>query len=428
MTLVDGDTFVRINQVNWGAATGSPLGSSWSHPRGTSNNNIASNKGTADTNSAAYNVNTLGSKTLKDFDITVNYTPGTSGDSGGPIARYTDNNNWYYSDIGNLGQFAEIGKDVGGAFTTIASAAFTWSAGTTYSMRFKGVGTKLFLKVWTGAEPAGWTVTGTDGSLTTAGNFGLGYDPAGATALKFDTFSVDDTLNPKDIATRFRLASSNQLKDLATRFRLASASQLKNIATRFRLQSANQFKDIATRFRLQSASQLKDVTTRFRLQSANQLKDIATRFRLQSASQLRDIATRFRLQATSLKDTSTRFRLQSSAQFKDISARFRLQSASQLRDIATRFRLASANQLRDIAFRIRLQSANQLRDLATRFRLSAGSLALKDIACRFRLAGSLPVPTLVVVATFRSGTVEATYRDGQQEATHRDGNVIAGGR
>jgi hypothetical protein len=38
------------------------------------------------------------------------------------------------------------------------------------------------------------------------------------------------------------------------------------------------------------------------------------------------------------------------------------------------------------------------------------------------------VPTLVVVATFRSGVTEATYRDGKQEATHRDGTATAGGR
>lgn len=389
MTAYDSDTFARSNQVNWGTATGSPRSSAWTHQRGSSNNNIASNKGTADTASGSYNVNTLGSGTLLNCDIYTNYTPGASGDSGGPVARYTDSSHWYYSDIGNLGQFVEIGKDVGGSFSTIASAAFTWSTGTTYTVRFRVVGTNLQLKAWVqgSSEPANWTVTGTDSSLSSAGNFGLGYDPAGATALKFDTFTVDDTLLPKDITTRFRLMSANQLKDITTRFLLRSADQLKDISTRFRLRSADQLKDVSTRFRLRSPDQLKDIATRLRL-IASQPKDIATRFRLMSASQLKDIATRFRLRSPDQpKDIASRLRLRSADQLKDISSRFRLRSPDQLRDIVSRFRLMSANQLKDISTRFRLMSANSLKDISTRFILGVGSTRSKDISTRFILQG-----------------------------------------
>lgn len=38
------------------------------------------------------------------------------------------------------------------------------------------------------------------------------------------------------------------------------------------------------------------------------------------------------------------------------------------------------------------------------------------------------VPTLIVMAVFRSGTVSANYRSGQQTATYRDGVVRVGGR
>src|SRR6266581_3184236 len=150
-----------------------------------------------------------------------------------------------------------------------------------------------------------------------------------------------------DIKTRFRLMSANQLKDIASRFRLGV---LKDVSTRFRLAK---LMDISTRFILAISNQsIRDIASRFRLMSANQLKDVATRFRL---AKLKDIASRFRLMsANQLKDIAIRFRLMSASQLKDIATRFRLKSADQLKDIATRLRLMSANQLKDVKTRLRL--------------------------------------------------------------------------
>jgi hypothetical protein len=38
------------------------------------------------------------------------------------------------------------------------------------------------------------------------------------------------------------------------------------------------------------------------------------------------------------------------------------------------------------------------------------------------------IPTLTVIATFRSGVTQSNHRDGRQNAQHRDGNTQTGGR
>jgi hypothetical protein len=57
----------------------------------------------------------------------------------GSVLRCTDTNNWYKAYI--KGTSLIVQKKVGGATTILGSAAFTATAGTSYTLRFRVVGT-----------------------------------------------------------------------------------------------------------------------------------------------------------------------------------------------------------------------------------------------------------------------------------------------
>lgn len=396
------DTFTRSNVASgWGTATD---GNTWTQVRGVQALAVTSNEGTmtqqTNTNSGFM---ALSSGTAAQAETLVRFKVDSLTSIAGVGLRFVDSNNWYAAVIGNTSQTIEIRKDVAGTFSTVtgASASFTYSTNTFYWMRFRAVGTSLRAKIWAdgSSEPSSWTISGTDSSISAAGRYGIVASPAAtAKVCTFDHFSVNDATTQSDISSRFNLAL---LKDIASRLRLRSADQLKDVVTRFRLRSADRLKDIssrfvlisggtqvlkdvASRFRLRSADQLKDVGTRFRLRSADQLKDVASRFRLRSADQTKDTSTRFRLSAQQIKDIASRLRLRSADQLRDIAARLRLMSANQIKDIASRLRLMSASQLKDVSARLRLRSADQARDIVVRFRQMSAS-QLRDIAARLRL-------------------------------------------
>ncbi len=87
-----------------------------------------------------------------------NYTNGNLG----AVLRWTDTNNWYKAYI--TGTTLVVQKKVNGATTIIGSVPFTATAGTSYTLRFRVVGTTLFARVWqTGTtEPTTWQITVTD--------------------------------------------------------------------------------------------------------------------------------------------------------------------------------------------------------------------------------------------------------------------------
>src|SRR5205085_3792476 len=84
----------------------------------------------------------------------------------GAVLRWTDGNNWYKAYID--GTSLVVQKKVSGSTTILGTASFPASGGTSYTLRFRVVGTNLYAKVWqTGTtEPANWMVTTTDGSLS----------------------------------------------------------------------------------------------------------------------------------------------------------------------------------------------------------------------------------------------------------------------
>jgi len=83
----------------------------------------------------------------------------------GALLRYQDGNDWYKAYIN--GASLVVQKRVAGAYTNLASSAFTATANTPYSLRFRVVGTTLAARVWATSttEPTAWTLTVSDASF-----------------------------------------------------------------------------------------------------------------------------------------------------------------------------------------------------------------------------------------------------------------------
>jgi hypothetical protein len=84
----------------------------------------------------------------------------------GSVLRWTNGNNWYKAYIS--GGSLVVQKKVNGATTILGSVPFTATANTSYTLRFRVVGTILYARVWpTGTtEPTSWMITVTDTSLS----------------------------------------------------------------------------------------------------------------------------------------------------------------------------------------------------------------------------------------------------------------------
>jgi len=81
------------------------------------------------------------------------------------VLRWTDTNNWYKAYI--TGTSLVVQKKVSGSTTVLGSAPFAATAGTSYSLRFRVVGTTLYARVWqTGtSEPTSWQITVSDSTF-----------------------------------------------------------------------------------------------------------------------------------------------------------------------------------------------------------------------------------------------------------------------
>jgi hypothetical protein len=99
----------------------------------------------------------------------------------GDVLRWTDGNDWYKAYID--GQNLVIQKKVAGTATVLATVPFAATAGVSYTIHFRVVGSTLTANVWpsSGSEPSGWMVTATDSSLT-SGQCGMRFLTQGGTA------------------------------------------------------------------------------------------------------------------------------------------------------------------------------------------------------------------------------------------------------
>lgn len=163
------DTFQRANQSFWGTASD---GHVWG---GDANKlsvfSISANTGQVSNGKTNYNA-VLGPVATNAEVLFTGSMSAFNSTNLGAVLRYTDSNNWYRAYIN--GSKLVLQKRVNGSTTTLGSTSFTAKGGTSYSLRFRVVGTTLYARVWqTGnVEPTNWMVTVTDTSLS-SGHCGL---------------------------------------------------------------------------------------------------------------------------------------------------------------------------------------------------------------------------------------------------------------
>jgi streptogramin lyase len=179
VTVLGTDTFQRADQSLWGTASD---GQAWA---GDANSltmfSISGNTGLVSGTGSTTRSAVLGS-TATDAEVygTASLSSLTNSNFG-DVLRWTDGNNWYKAalDGGNL----VIQKKVNGVLTPLASTPFALTAGTSYSIHFRVVGSTLTANVWaaSGSEPSGWMVTATDSTFT-SGHCGMRFLTQGGTA------------------------------------------------------------------------------------------------------------------------------------------------------------------------------------------------------------------------------------------------------
>jgi streptogramin lyase len=166
------DTFQRPDQSLWGTASD---GQTWG---GDANSfslfSISGGKGlVTNTGSASYSA-VLGPTAANAEAFATGSLSSFTNSNFGDVLRWTDGNNWYkaYIDGGNL----IIQKKVSGTATILASKPFAATAGTSYTVHFRAVGTTLAVNAWatSGTEPSSWMLTATDATLA-SGRAGLRF-------------------------------------------------------------------------------------------------------------------------------------------------------------------------------------------------------------------------------------------------------------
>src|SRR6266702_3897933 len=194
MATLGADSFSRADQSGFGTASDTQA---WAQAAGTSTASIVSNKGQL-TGNTGVNAMLLGTKTFYDFQMQCLMSHSNIQDKSALIARATGNQTYYDAEYtnGNL----NINLFNGGANTTLASFAFSETAGASYQLKFLCIGfgtwtNNLFAKVWLdgGTEPANWQLAVSDSTISGVGQFGVrGKGFANASILKYDTFSAVD--------------------------------------------------------------------------------------------------------------------------------------------------------------------------------------------------------------------------------------------
>lgn len=394
------DTFTRANQSGFGTSSD---GNTWSTASGSSVQSIASNEGHCTTCNSATFVK-LGSGTSANAEGLVRLRASdTNATSSGIVLRATGSTTFYRARLSANSSSVGIAliKVISGTSTNLFTASFTQTASTYYWLRFRCVGTSLFAKVWAdgNAEPGSWTISGTDSSISSAGNYGIHTNSnSTSTTWDFDNFTVTDGVAYHDATARFRLLATKTV-DAIFRFGLQSVTQYKDTIGRFGLQAAASqvLLNAIARFRLQSGQVYKDLLSRFRLQSGQIFKDAIARFRQQSGVIYHDALSRFRLQSgTMYHDAVARFRQQSGTTYKNALARFRLQSGVIPLSALARFRLQSGIVYHDVTGRLRLQSGQVYHMVIGRFGLTTSSMPLLNMQARFGLvAGTRATITLI---------------------------------
>jgi len=183
-TILGQDNFQRANQALWGTASD---GQKWGGDANTASVfSIVGNAGQIANGNTAYNA-VIGNAAS---DAEVLFTGSMSSFNNanlGAALRWKDGNNWYKAYINGTNLI--IQSKINGSTTTLKSVAFTATAGTAYSIRFRAVGSSLFARVWQAGttEPTTWQATASDSSLT-MGQAGLRVQVGSGITAKITSF------------------------------------------------------------------------------------------------------------------------------------------------------------------------------------------------------------------------------------------------
>jgi hypothetical protein len=172
------DTFARANQKYWGTASDGLI---WG---GDANSqaafSIAGNAGQIANAGGPLNA-VLGPVEANAEVFFTGSLSSYSNSNLGAVVRWQNSTNWYKAYIS--GTTLVIQSDVNGTRTILAQTGFAASANTSYSIRFRVLGTTLYVKAWlaSATEPTAWTLTTTNSAFA-SGQAGLRIQAESATA------------------------------------------------------------------------------------------------------------------------------------------------------------------------------------------------------------------------------------------------------
>jgi streptogramin lyase len=183
-TILGQDSFQRANQALWGTASD---GQKWGGDANTASVfSINGNAGQIANGNTSYSA-VIG-KAASDSEVLFTGSMSSFNNANlGASLRWKDGNNWYKAYINGTNLI--IQSKINGTTTTLKSVAFTATAGTSYSIRFRAVGTSLFARVWQAGttEPTTWQATVSDSSLT-VGQVGLRVQVGSGITAKITSF------------------------------------------------------------------------------------------------------------------------------------------------------------------------------------------------------------------------------------------------
>jgi len=231
------DTYTRNTSNGWGSAD---TGELWTITTGPSTDYSTNGTKGVISISAVNSVRRLAiAKSLANSDVVVTMSPsviatGTGQIIGDVCTRRLDDNNMYicrvYFDPTGSNVYMEIRKRLAGVESVIivGTSFGAYIANEQFRVRFRVNGTNISAKLWraVNSEPAGWSIAGTDNTITGVGNtavaslLNIGNTNALPVLFNFDDLGIGDMTNTvKDITCRvktknFDMAVSSQFKKL----------------------------------------------------------------------------------------------------------------------------------------------------------------------------------------------------------------------
>lgn len=232
MTTLAQDTFQRANASSWGTASD---GHVWATVAGSPTLAISSNEGTALTGAFATDaVMLLGSGTTKPINFLMRMK--IINGNGGAVWRYQSSGN-YYRLVCETGT-AYLQKAVSGSVSTITTASGTFNV--FVWLRVVSNNNDIAITLWAdgSSEPGTPTISTTDSTYTTAGQYGISdvsYD--GSSLNYFDSLTITDNSSggshTQSVQSRFRVAIAHT-QSIGARLRQAVA-RTQSVPIRLRL-------------------------------------------------------------------------------------------------------------------------------------------------------------------------------------------------